>query len=71
MLQFGEWLRDDLRRGVFEPPVFDPDLAILLTQARQAEKLWIEKASGYSGKAAINAFARAAREAGLADLTRW
>lgn len=35
VLQFGEWLRDDLRRGVFEPPVFDPDLAILLTQARQ------------------------------------
>lgn len=34
-LQFGEWLRDDLEAGVFEGPVVDPDLAILLTKARQ------------------------------------
>ncbi len=35
VLQFGEWLREDLQADVFESPVFDPDLAILLTQARQ------------------------------------
>lgn len=40
-------------------------------QARQAEKLWIDKAAGFSGRDAINAFARAAREAGVADLNRW
>lgn len=34
-LQFGEWLRQDLQAGLFEPPVLDPDLAILLTKARQ------------------------------------
>ena len=34
-LQFGEWLRQDLLNGVFEPPVQDHDLAILLTKARQ------------------------------------
>lgn len=34
-LQFGEWLRDDLQAGVFEPPMEDIDLAILLTKARQ------------------------------------
>ncbi|HEY1080613.1 MAG TPA: AadA family aminoglycoside 3''-O-nucleotidyltransferase [Prosthecobacter sp.] len=34
-LQFGEWLRQDLQAGRFEPPVLDPDLAILLTKARQ------------------------------------
>jgi streptomycin 3"-adenylyltransferase len=33
-LQFGEWLRDDLRAGVFEPPLPDHDLALLLTKAR-------------------------------------
>ncbi|WP_338760672.1 aminoglycoside adenylyltransferase family protein [Massilia sp. METH4] len=33
-LQFGEWLRDDLRAGRFEPPVRDHDLAILLTKVR-------------------------------------
>lgn len=33
-LQFGEWLRDDLLAGVVEAPAADPDLAILLTQAR-------------------------------------
>ncbi|WP_326537177.1 aminoglycoside adenylyltransferase family protein [Pseudorhodoferax sp.] len=35
VLQFGEWLRADLRAGVFEPPMPDHDLAILLTKARQ------------------------------------
>lgn len=49
-------------------------------QARQAEKLWLEgdgdpndkrPPTSYSGKDAINAFARAARRQGLADLNRW
>lgn len=34
-LQFGEWLRDDIERGVFEPASLDGDLAVLLTKARQ------------------------------------
>ncbi len=34
-LQFGEWLRQDILAGIFEPPAFDADLAILLTKARQ------------------------------------
>lgn len=34
-LQFGEWLRQDLLGGTFEPPMLDHDLAILLTKARQ------------------------------------
>lgn len=34
-LQFGEWLRHDLQRGIFEPAVADPDLAVLLTMVRQ------------------------------------
>lgn len=34
-LQFGEWLREDLLRGVVEPAVLDHDLAILLTEVRQ------------------------------------
>lgn len=34
-LQFGEWLRQDLLSGIFEPAVLDHDLAILLTKARQ------------------------------------
>lgn len=34
-LQFGEWLRQDLLAGTFEPPLLDPDLAILLTKAFQ------------------------------------
>lgn len=34
-LQFGEWLRDDLLAGIFEGSGPDPDLAVLLTQARQ------------------------------------
>lgn len=33
-LQFGEWLRADLEAGVVPLPVEDPDLALLLTQAR-------------------------------------
>lgn len=33
-LQFGEWLREDLQAGRFEGPLFDHDLAILLTKAR-------------------------------------
>lgn len=33
-LQFGEWLRADLEAGSVPPPVEDPDLALLLTQAR-------------------------------------
>ncbi|MDD2060269.1 aminoglycoside adenylyltransferase family protein [Pseudomonas sp. GD03860] len=34
-LQFGEWLRDDVRAGKIELAQFDPDLAILLSKARQ------------------------------------
>lgn len=34
-LQFGEWLREDLQAGIFEAAMLDPDLAILLTKARQ------------------------------------
>lgn len=47
-------------------------------QAREAEQLWIngkdEKGrspASYSGNDAINAFARIARKAGMADLNRW
>ncbi|QLR78339.1 DUF4111 domain-containing protein [Citrobacter freundii] len=35
-IQFGEWLRDDIRAGIVEPTQLDPDLSILLTQARRA-----------------------------------
>ena len=34
-LQFGEWQRQDILAGSFEPATADPDLAILITQARQ------------------------------------
>ncbi|MDD2088576.1 aminoglycoside adenylyltransferase family protein [Pseudomonas guariconensis] len=34
-LQFGEWLRASLLAGEVEPAQLDPDLAILLTKARQ------------------------------------
>ncbi|HCR2005938.1 TPA: DUF4111 domain-containing protein [Enterobacter cloacae subsp. dissolvens] len=34
-LQFGEWLRDEIANGEYEPAQPDPDLAILLTKARQ------------------------------------
>ncbi|MGE8224711.1 MAG: aminoglycoside adenylyltransferase family protein [Stenotrophomonas sp.] len=34
-LQFGEWLRQDILAGILEPPTPDPDLAILLSKARQ------------------------------------
>lgn len=34
-MQFGEWLRDDLVAGVFEPAQLDHDVAILLTEARR------------------------------------
>lgn len=34
-LQFGEWLRDELRAGIVAPPAHDPDIAILLQKARQ------------------------------------
>lgn len=33
-LQFGEWLREDIAAGRFEPAMADPDLALLLTQLR-------------------------------------
>lgn len=33
-LQFGEWLRADLEAGIHEDPQPDPDLALLLHQAR-------------------------------------
>ena len=34
-LQFGEWQRQDILAGVFEPATTDADLAILLTKAKQ------------------------------------
>lgn len=34
-LQFGEWLRNDLQKGIFDLPTLDHDLAILLTKVRQ------------------------------------
>lgn len=34
-LQFGEWLREDIRADRLEPPTTDPDLAILLTKAHR------------------------------------
>lgn len=34
-LQFGEWLRGDLKRGIIEPPIEDRDFAILLTKLRR------------------------------------
>lgn len=34
-LQFGEWLRQDILADILEPPMQDPDLAILLTKAQQ------------------------------------
>lgn len=34
-LQFGEWLREELRAGSIQPATLDHDLAILLTKARQ------------------------------------
>ena len=34
-MQFGEWLRDDINAGIFEPAVADHDLAILLTKVRR------------------------------------
>src|SRR5690606_28925165 len=34
-MQFGEWLREDIEAGIFEPPTVDHDLAILLTQVRR------------------------------------
>ncbi|MFJ1300902.1 aminoglycoside adenylyltransferase family protein [Pseudomonadota bacterium AL_CKDN230030165-1A_HGKHYDSX7] len=35
-MQFGEWLRTDIEAGVYEASLADPDLAILLTQARES-----------------------------------
>lgn len=34
-LQFGEWQREEIRAGIFEPAVIDADLTILLTKVRQ------------------------------------
>ncbi|WP_397476044.1 AadA family aminoglycoside 3''-O-nucleotidyltransferase [Pusillimonas sp.] len=34
-LQFGEWLRDNINAGIFEPAMADHDLAILLTQVQR------------------------------------
>lgn len=33
-MQFGEWLRDDLQAGRYEPAMLDHDLAILVTKLR-------------------------------------
>ncbi|MEC4723155.1 AadA family aminoglycoside 3''-O-nucleotidyltransferase [Noviherbaspirillum sp. CPCC 100848] len=34
-MQFGEWLRDDINLGIYEPAMTDHDLAILLTKVRR------------------------------------
>lgn len=34
-VQFGEWLRKDIQAEIYEPPMEDYDLAILLTKARE------------------------------------
>ncbi|MGB3287873.1 MAG: AadA family aminoglycoside 3''-O-nucleotidyltransferase [Burkholderiaceae bacterium] len=34
-MQFGEWLRDDINAGFFEPAMTDHDLAILLSKVRR------------------------------------
>lgn len=34
-LQFGEWQRQSILRGIIDPPTTDADLAILISQARQ------------------------------------
>lgn len=34
-MQFGEWLREDVEAGIFEPATMDHDLAILLTKVRR------------------------------------
>lgn len=34
-MQFGEWLREDIKAGVTEPAMMDHDLAILLTKVRR------------------------------------
>ncbi len=34
VLQFGEWLRADFEAGILEPPQPDPDVALLVLQAR-------------------------------------
>lgn len=34
-MQFGEWLREDINAGTYEPALMDHDLAILLTKARR------------------------------------
>lgn len=34
-LQFGEWLRNDILAGIYEPAVVDPDLTILIIKVRQ------------------------------------
>ena len=34
VLQFGEWLRPEIEHGRFEPPQPDPDVALLIAQAR-------------------------------------
>ena len=40
-LQFGEWLRHDLARGILEPPRTDPDVALLVAQARASGRALI------------------------------
>ncbi|WP_304165011.1 aminoglycoside adenylyltransferase family protein [Lonsdalea britannica] len=35
-MQFGEWLRNDIQLGIYEPAQPDPDISILLTNARKA-----------------------------------
>ena len=48
-MQFGEWLREKLQAGIYESPMLDHDLAILLTKARQ-------RSATLTGASAIDLF---------------
>ncbi len=45
-LQFGEWQRNDILAGIFEPAMIDIDLAILLTKAREHSVALVGPAAG-------------------------
>lgn len=62
-LQFGEWLRDDLKAGIVEPAVSDHDLAILLTKLRlHSVALWGPPADRLFDAVPRADFARALRD---------
>lgn len=52
-------------------PLYGKSSSNWTDEALKFEQIWVADAAQYSGRAAINAFARAARKAGVADLSRW